>query len=148
VITEIPHPVFRRRGHDLIVSLTIPLIEALTSSASTITHLDGTKLVLMTDDIIKPEEVRMVPNMGMPHPSNPQRRGQLYLQYQVEFPASLNDKAKKKLESVLPGRRPLSYGKKDVYTELNPIKIPDAPNFQEDEGEDQPQPEGVQCAHQ
>jgi DnaJ family protein A protein 2 len=149
VVVEIPHPTFRRRGLDLIVSLTVPLIEALAGSESHIIHLDGRKLAITTDDIIKPDEVRMIPNQGMPHPSNPHRSGNLYVQYHVEFPPDLSDKVKHKLEQLLPGRRSVSRGKKETWTEVTPVKVPDSgPLDDEDEPEGRGHPEGVQCAQQ
>lgn len=151
VITEIPHPIFQRRGHDLIVSLTVPLIEALVGSESSITHLDGSRLIVTTDDVIKPDEVRMVPNQGMPQAANPHRRGNLYIQYQVEFPPMVNDKVKKKLEQLLPGRRIVSRSKKEQWTEVTPIKVPEGQSFANDEDDDpmrRASPGGVQCAQQ
>ena len=55
-ITVEPHKVFERNGADLYVKKKITLYEALTGTAFHINHLNGSKILVMTEpnEIIEP----------------------------------------------------------------------------------------------
>lgn len=110
VLTEKKHEVFKRNGNDLIMEYKIPLIEALCGFSFTIKHLDDRVLFVRSEkgDIIKPNDVRMIPEEGMPTHKRPFEKGNLYIQFSVIFPehGSLTDKQIQGLEAILPGRKP------------------------------------------
>jgi len=55
-ISEMPHPVFKRKGDDLYLTRAISLSDALCGFSMEVTHLDGRKLVVKTSagDVIRP----------------------------------------------------------------------------------------------
>jgi len=110
VLVEKKHEVFRRNGNDLLLEMTIPLIEALGGFSMTVKHLDDRVLLIKSDkgDVITPGETRVIPNEGMPIHKRPMENGSLYVKFTVEFPkpGSLNQSHIQQLEKVLPPRRP------------------------------------------
>eukprot|EP01012_Entosiphon_sulcatum_P026836 TRINITY_DN3232_c0_g1_i1.p1 TRINITY_DN3232_c0_g1~~TRINITY_DN3232_c0_g1_i1.p1 ORF type:complete len:423 (-),score=85.60 TRINITY_DN3232_c0_g1_i1:49-1293(-) len=104
VLQEKKHDKFDRQGQDLLIRKTISLREALTGFAFPIKHLDGRVLLVKSQpgEIIKPGEVKAIPNEGMPEYKNPFNKGQLLVQFDVEFPESLTPAALKALEQSLP----------------------------------------------
>lgn len=110
VVLEKKHELFKRNGNDLYMEVTIPLIEALGGFTMHIKHLDDRVLVVKAEkgDIITPGEVRTIQGEGMPMHKRPMENGNLYIQFNVEFPkpGSLNPTQIQQLEKVLPPRRP------------------------------------------
>lgn len=104
VVKEKPHDLFKRDGVHLIMEKEIPLINALTGTHFAITHLDGRKIHIRTEagDIIKPGDVREIPNEGMPVPTRPYERGNLYVKFSVKFPEKLSQKQVQGLLGSLP----------------------------------------------
>lgn len=94
VIQEDDHPMFKRKGADLLMSKTLSLKEAITGFAWKFTHLDGRDLVIQSKpgEVIKAEAnggkpyVKVIPNEGMPSHGNPFIKGGLYVLFTVEFP--------------------------------------------------------------
>jgi len=112
VLVEQPHSTFKRRGNDLITTVTINLLEALGGCNLTIKHLDNRSLQIKTEygDIIKPNEVRMIQNEGMPihiKRSSVNKKGNLYIEFNIEFPTTefIQTKSIRQLERVLPPRK-------------------------------------------
>ncbi|KAI3686947.1 hypothetical protein L1987_80637 [Smallanthus sonchifolius] len=54
VIDEKLHPVYKRKGDDLEVTIELPLVDALTGCTLTLPYLDGEESCLTIDDIITP----------------------------------------------------------------------------------------------
>lgn len=87
VVTEKPHPVFKRQGDDLIVNMTISLAEALTEGNKIdIKSLDNRILRVPLKEVIKPGYERVVANEGMPISKSPGRKGNLRIRFNVRFP--------------------------------------------------------------
>jgi len=112
VIQEKEHPVFKRKGADLLVSKTLSLHEALCGFEWKIEHLDGRDLVVRSTpgEVIKPETndrrpfTKIIPNEGMPSHGNPFVKGNLYVLFTVEFPSDgdLDAKTIEQLKKILP----------------------------------------------
>lgn len=66
----------------------ITLLEALTGFQFDFTHLDGKQYLVKSQkgEVIKPGDVRTVPNLGMPTFKRQYEKGSLYIQFQVDFP--------------------------------------------------------------
>lgn len=98
------NPMFERKGDDLVHKHTISLLEALTGFSLDLQTLDDRYLIIKSEPgvITKPGEFKVVPQEGMPLRNNPTQKGNLYIQFEVEFPTSLSESSKKKLESILP----------------------------------------------
>ncbi|KAF5745906.1 DnaJ subfamily B member 11 [Tripterygium wilfordii] len=95
-----PHDTFRREGNDLHTTVTITLVQALVGFEKTTKHLDEHLVDIGTKGITKPKEVRKFKAEGMPlHFSN--KKGDLYVTFEVLFPTSLTEEQKAKIKEVL-----------------------------------------------
>ena len=103
VVRAAPHPVFRRSGHDLMANATIPLLDALVGFERSLTHLDGHKVTLTAAGVTRPGDVQVVPGEGMPHLSDPSKRGDLFVTYSVDFPAALSEEQRALARQLLGG---------------------------------------------
>jgi len=72
------------------------LFEALTGSKFVIKHLDGEELVVQCEPgyIIKPEEIMVIEDKGMPFHKLSYKNGNLFVMFKIDFPEKLNDKQK------------------------------------------------------
>ena len=87
VVTQKPHPVFKRDGDDLLVTMTISLAEALTEGNKVdVKSLDNRILRVPIKEVIKPGYERVVANEGMPISKSPGRKGNLRIKFDVRFP--------------------------------------------------------------
>jgi DnaJ family protein A protein 2 len=110
VLQQKEHPVFRRDGMNLFMKKKITLVEALTGFVFRIPHLDNRTLVVKGEDgaVVKPGDVKCIRDEGMPNPRHPSRKGNLYLEIDIEFPLpqQLTAQARVQLLSLLPGPPP------------------------------------------
>ncbi|XP_004553185.1 dnaJ homolog subfamily A member 1 [Maylandia zebra] len=108
VLDQKDHPVFQRRDNNLIMRMDIKLVEALCGFRNTIQTLDNRTLVISSQpgEVIKHNDVKCVMNEGMPLYKEPYERGQLIIQFQVEFPEKnwLPEHLMFQLERLLPPR--------------------------------------------
>ncbi len=99
-----PHKLFSRKGADLTYKKNISLLEALTGVSFVLTHLDGKKILVETEkgDIIKPGVLKTLKEYGMPFYNQVLKTGNLNIDFNIQFPKSLEDGDIQGLESVLP----------------------------------------------
>ncbi|XP_016475367.1 uncharacterized protein LOC107797036 isoform X2 [Nicotiana tabacum] len=76
-IDEKTHPLFKREGDDLVLGVEVPLVQALTGFE------------------------KIIPGQGMPKPKEDTRRGDLVLQFLVEFPLDLSREQRFQVVSIL-----------------------------------------------
>ena len=102
-IDQIEHPVFRRRGSDLFVRRDISLLQSLTGAEVTLDHLNGEKVTLRSEagDLLPPDCVRCVEDLGMPVYNAEGKFGKLYVQLRVQYPKGLTAKQMEALKQVL-----------------------------------------------
>lgn len=101
-IKQKPHPVFRRDGRHLFIRKTLSLSQALCGFQISVTHLDGRELLVKSDGkCIKPGDFRVIREEGMPIRGRPHSKGDLYVEFDVEFPTSFTAAQQKKLLKVL-----------------------------------------------
>ncbi|XP_037488738.1 dnaJ protein ERDJ3B [Triticum urartu] len=99
-IRTAPHDRFRREGNDLHATVTISLLQALVGFEKNLKHLDNHLVQIGSQGVTKPKEVRKFKGEGMPlHQSN--KKGDLYVTFEVLFPKTLTDDQKAKLKDVL-----------------------------------------------
>ncbi|PUZ56646.1 hypothetical protein GQ55_5G343100 [Panicum hallii var. hallii] len=92
------HERFRREGNDLHATATISLLEALVGFKKNFNHLDNHSVEIGTEGITKPKEVRKFEGEGTPlYKSN--KKGDLYITFDVVFPEGLTDDQKAKLRN-------------------------------------------------
>lgn len=112
VIQEKEHESFTRKGADLMIRKTVSLNEALCGFVFKITHMDGRQLVIKSrpGEIIRAVAdgghafVKIVKAEGMPSKENMFVKGDLYVQFTVEFPkdSELPDETVELLRKSLP----------------------------------------------
>lgn len=89
IVEEKPHPVFKRDGDNLRMTMEISLADALAGFARQIKTLDGRTLnVNNTSSVIQPGQESRVIGEGMPN-SKTGRKGDLIITYKVKFPTTL-----------------------------------------------------------
>jgi DnaJ family protein A protein 2 len=104
VLQQIPHKTFERKNADLLMKKKITLLDALAGLTFEFTHLDGRIVSVTTEPnkIIKPNEVMVINNEGMPVLGNPFVKGKLYVQFDIIFPeAKFSIDQKKQLKNIL-----------------------------------------------
>jgi len=103
ILQQKEHPVFKREGRNLIMKKTITLVEALTGFKFTIEHLDGRKIVVAPDlgKVVKPGDFKVLRDEGMCVYKRPDIRGDLYIEFEIEFPKTINAKSRKSLRKLL-----------------------------------------------
>jgi DnaJ-class molecular chaperone len=97
---------FKRDGLDLIIKKKISLKEALVGFIFDLKHLSGKTYTInnKTGKVVTPDFVKEVANMGMkrtrPHPASP-LVGKLLICFEIEYPTSITEEQRKKLEEIL-----------------------------------------------
>lgn len=92
---------FRRDGDDLYTVQRITLIEALVGFERTLTHLDGSTVSLKRDRVTQYGFVQTISGAGMPHFDNPTEYGDLFVEYHVVFPESIDNDVVERRFSIL-----------------------------------------------
>uniref|UniRef100_A0A0N4ZU54 DnaJ homolog dnj-20 n=1 Tax=Parastrongyloides trichosuri TaxID=131310 RepID=A0A0N4ZU54_PARTI len=100
VIRDKPHPYFKREGADLIYTHKLSLKEALLGTQFEITTLDGQKLPIVIDHIIKPNFYKKIESQGLPSAKTGQK-GSLIIKFDIKFPDTLTTEAKKAIKEHL-----------------------------------------------
>mmetsp|Transcript_20723 Transcript_20723/g.26408 ORF Transcript_20723/g.26408 Transcript_20723/m.26408 type:complete len:540 (-) Transcript_20723:730-2349(-) len=104
VLEQKPHASFSRTGNDLKTTVHISLKEALTGVTHTFSHLDGREMKVETQpgEIISPLQVMKLQGEGMPVHEVPSQYGDMFLEFDVHFPKTLNPSQVAKLRELLP----------------------------------------------
>lgn len=102
VIKDKPHPTFKREGTDIKYAHKVALRDALCGATVTVPLLGGGNQQVKINDIIRPGTVRRLTGKGLPNPKSPGVRGDLIVEFDIQFPTSLTDAQKELLQSVLP----------------------------------------------
>jgi len=110
VVQEQEHERFVRKADDLFLEHTLTLSEALCGFRFKIVHMDGRELIVSSrpGEIIKPGDIKGIPNEGMPRHRNHFLKGNLFISFKLQFPmdGSIAPDAQKALEQLLPAKPP------------------------------------------
>lgn len=101
ILKDKPHPRFRRNGINLVHTAKVPLGKALTNCTVEIVTLDDRILNIPINDIIKPGYTKIVPGEGMPISQDPSKKGDLVIEFEIEFPTSLSPERKDLIKRAL-----------------------------------------------
>jgi DnaJ family protein A protein 2 len=103
VLNESKHDRFIRKGPHLYHKKKITLLQALTGFQFPLVHMDGRVLVVNSEPgvIVKPGNIVAIRDEGMPIEQNPYERGNLYINFEIEFPNRIDSEAMKNLVAVL-----------------------------------------------
>ncbi|XP_048829299.1 dnaJ homolog subfamily A member 4 [Brienomyrus brachyistius] len=111
VLDQNEHPVFQRQHDNIIMKMEIKLVEALCGFKRTITTLDNRVLMISSPpgNVVKHNDIKCIQNEGMPIYKDPCERGQLIIQFIVEFPENgwISRSMLPDLEALLPLREEL-----------------------------------------
>lgn len=136
-------PSFKLKGLDLLVEVHLTLREALMGFDRTVlVHLDGRhiKISKPAGTVTKPLSVDRVEGEGMPQERDIGERGDLYIQWHVDFPADGwldgRGEAERALSSVLPPPRPGIPAEDD--TEIADVQVQRGGASMDDFGKKQP----------
>ncbi|XP_030221258.1 dnaJ homolog subfamily A member 1 [Gadus morhua] len=155
VLDQKEHPVFTRQEDNLIMQMEIKLVEALCGFKKAILTLDSRTLIISTQpgEVVKHNDLKCVQNEGMPIYREPFDKGQLFVQFQVEFPEKhwLPEHLMFQLERLLPARDEVV-----VSDDMEEVTLSEADSQSQQRGssreayeeDDEGQRQGVQCQTQ
>ena len=92
-----PHPIFRRDGSNLIMSLPVKMTDAILGTVASIETLEGKTLEVKIPPMKRAEEHLRVAGKGIPSGGG---RGDLIIRLEVALPNKLSGKAKKAIEEL------------------------------------------------
>ena len=78
------------------------LLQSLCGCSVTVSTIDGNTCNMKITDVIKPGMRQIVAGQGLPLPKNPEQRGDLVVEFDVNFPETLPSNAKDVLKRHLP----------------------------------------------
>lgn len=156
------HPVFERKGRDLIMKKKIGLTEALCGFDFTIKQLDGRVLHVKCPpgEVIAPDSMKVIPEEGFPEHRRIFDKGDLFIVFDVDFslPVHLRTPENlKKLEALLPKREKVEVAKDaeevsmsepDPNRRIGETGAGERQAYEEDAEDEGPAGPGVQCASQ
>lgn len=70
-----------------------------------IPSLDGRTITLNLTDVVKPNTTRRIQGEGLPYPKQPNKRGDLIVEFDIQFPDSLPKAARDRIGEILPSTR-------------------------------------------
>lgn len=124
-----------------------------------IQHLDGRMIhiTVCSGDIIKQDDIREVPEEGMPIYGSPFTKGSLYVKFNIIFPQYLSPKQIESVKKNLPGNatenRPGNEAENVILEEVNVDRMKRrrdryTSNAYEESSEEEHERGGVSCQHQ
>lgn len=116
VVKEKKHRIFKRKGADLFMEKEISLIEALTGLDFILTHLDDRRVRIQNKpgEVIKPDSLFTVENLGMPFHKRTYQHGNLIIQFKIKFPTTVDSKSAAILQQALAGAATAAKGGKST----------------------------------
>lgn len=94
-----PHKVWKRDGHDLTLTKSIKLTDALLGLTETMTGLDG-DVTLSVPAGVSPNEIIRIKGRGVPHVNNKAQRGDILIKLDIQMPKKLSKNAMKLIEEL------------------------------------------------
>jgi molecular chaperone DnaJ len=96
-INVAPHPLFKRDGHDLVMSLNLKLSDALLGTEYPITTLDG-EIKVKIPEGVSVNEILRVKGKGVPFAKG--KRGDLLIKLNIKLPTKLSRKSRELVEEL------------------------------------------------
>lgn len=94
ILEEKPHPVFKRDGNNLKMTVPLSFKESLCGFTKEVNTIDGKKIPLLRSTPIQPNTTTTYPGLGMPISKLPGQRGDLEITFKVSYPVSLTPQQK------------------------------------------------------
>lgn len=106
IIRDKPHDKFKREGSDIKYTAKITLKQALCCASQwqlRVPTITGENLPInITNEVIKPNSVKRLQGRGLPFPKEPSKRGDLIVNFDIQFPDNLSKNAREILNDLLP----------------------------------------------
>jgi len=103
ILRDKPHALFRRDAADILYTANISLKDALCGGGSIqIPTLDGRKIPLALDNIVKPTTKKKIKGEGLPLPKEPSKKGDIVVDFNIRFPDQVSTSVKEILRDTLP----------------------------------------------
>lgn len=104
IIRDKPHNTFKREGSDIKYTAKITLKEALCATGQLkVPTLTGEVISInIQNEVIKPSTIRRIQGRGLPFPKEPNRRGDIIVNFDIIFPDKFSKSAREILMDVLP----------------------------------------------
>ena len=103
VVTVLPHRRFTRKGADLYVDLSIPLVDAILGSEQEVETLNGKVMLTIPPESQNGQFFRLR-NQGMPRLGDPAAKGDLFAALKVVLPTSLSQREHQLFQELARGR--------------------------------------------
>jgi len=148
---------FERKGHDLyIIKQEISFIDALCGVSFVVKHLDDREILLSYPEVINPGDTLCIQNQGMPIMGKPDNFGDLYVVFNVTFPAKITENQKKELLKIFQQTKPKVGAEVEKFTlkKMQPKQQQQQhqrghhPFMNGSDDDEQQGQQGVQCAQQ
>lgn len=97
-LQEKPHPVFKRDGNNLSMTVKLSFKESLCGFEKEVTTIDGRRILLLRSNPVQPNTLTTYPGLGMPVSKSPGQRGDLEIVYKVDYPSLLTPAQKKAIQ--------------------------------------------------
>lgn len=135
-----------REKDDLVFHKKILLSESLCSLKFKFNHPSEKEIILQYDEIIKPNDTKIVHGLGFPNKNNPLRRGDLLIKFEIVFPEKIDLKKKELIYKLLPKRATMENNKSLKEYEIEDYFL--SKNTNESDDEEEHEQANVQCAQQ
>lgn len=89
VVKGKPHPKFTRSGNHLIYQANVSLRDALLGTRIQIDTLDKRRLTVEVPGVINPKTRKVISNEGMPISKAPGTKGDMIVEFNIQFPSHL-----------------------------------------------------------
>lgn len=121
IINEQEHDIFKRVDNDLVVGLDINLVDSLIGFKFEFTHLDGSKFLIESNQILKQNDIKVIKNKGMPYNSRNEVFGDLIFKFNIIYPNSLDKNTYDTIKNVLPPTifNPIQNNNQETYKLVN-----------------------------
>ena len=93
---------YERVGPHLYKKYTISLLDALTGVQIFLEHPSNKNFKIDYDNVINPDTVLELKDLGMPYLDNSAKYGNLYISFDIQFPKNVSNERKKYLKKILP----------------------------------------------
>ena len=92
----------RDTSNNVIYTAKISLRDALCGGVLTVPTLNGKRVRVELDEVVKPDTIKRLNGHGLPLPKSPDQYGDLLVKFNIVFPGSLPGHVKETLKAALP----------------------------------------------
>lgn len=102
IIKDKPHGTFKRDGSDIRYKAKLPLRDALCGCRLQVPSIEGGSMNVELKDVIKPSYQKRLVGKGLPLPKEPGQRGDMILEFDIQFPDHLSESQKRRMREIIP----------------------------------------------